>query len=95
MSVKLVVQLGMFALAVTVASLTVLGPLSSNSSPKSIRSIKTLLDPTDETLISEELGLESGTIDSLSPVSSFLYPSLSECSSRLYSALVLFSAFII
>ena len=33
MSVRLVVQLGMFALAVTVASLMVLGPLSFNSSP--------------------------------------------------------------
>ena len=71
MSAKLVVQLGMFALAVTVASLTVLGLLLSNSSQKSVWSLETSLDPTDETSVSQESGsgAESGTIDSLSPIS--------------------------
>ena len=49
MSVMLVVQLGMFALAGTVLSLMVLGP--SNSSPKSVWSLETSLDPTEETSI--------------------------------------------
>ena len=74
MSGRLVIQLGMFALAVTVAALTVLGSLSSNSPPKSVWSLETLLDHTDKTSIPEESQSESGSIDSLSPISSFYSP---------------------
>ena len=71
MSVKLVVPLGMYEFAVTEASLTMLGPLSFNSSRKSVWSLETSLDPTEVTSIPEELGSESGILDSLPPTSSF------------------------
>ena len=72
MLVKLAVQLGKFALAVTVTSLTMLGPISSSSSQRWFYWLETSLDPTEETSICDESGSESGNADSLSPTSLLL-----------------------